>query len=127
MRSIESIKTPAYEHEPRVDPGRAAKEASPPRLVFSRMYDVLHALRRRAAQPSRLGQRDRTPRCHWHHPILICGKKLMKVLRRWFIYRRLATELNGAPDSSLLELGICRTAILEFAWRCTRVEVHRDA
>ncbi len=51
----------------------------------------------------------------------------MKAARRWFIYRRLATDFNEASDGSLVELGTCRTAILEFAWRFARAEVERDA
>jgi hypothetical protein len=51
----------------------------------------------------------------------------MKAVRRWFIYRRLVKELTEAPGGSLVELGTCRTAILEFAWRCAHVEVEREA
>jgi len=51
----------------------------------------------------------------------------MKVLRRWFIYRRLVKELNDVPAGSLAELGTLRTAIREFAWHAALRDAERES
>ena len=47
----------------------------------------------------------------------------MKAVRQWLIYRRLLNELTAVPSGALAELGVCRTALCDFAWHCAAREV----
>jgi hypothetical protein len=47
----------------------------------------------------------------------------MKAVLRWLIYRRLLNELTAAPSGVLAELGLCRTALCDFAWHCAAREM----
>ncbi len=47
----------------------------------------------------------------------------MKAVRRWLIYRRLLNELTAVPGGVLAELGVCRTALCDFAWHCAAREI----
>ncbi len=75
MRSIEAITPPAHVREPRVVADGAVTEASPPRLVFSKMYNALHPLLQRAQQPGHRGGRDRSSVPLPMIPFWICGEK----------------------------------------------------
>jgi hypothetical protein len=51
----------------------------------------------------------------------------MKLVRRWFVYRRLVNELSDVPPRSLEELGASQKTVDDFAWHCARIEIERGS
>lgn len=49
-----------------------------------------------------------------------------KLFRRWLAYRRLLDELADAPAGALRDIGICRTALADFAWHCAGLSSDPD-
>jgi hypothetical protein len=52
--------------------------------------------------------------------------KMSKPVRLLRAYQRITAELSEVPHGMLGELGTGRSAILDFAWRCARLEIEQE-
>ena len=52
--------------------------------------------------------------------------KMTKPVRLLRAYQRITAELSEVPSGMLVELGTGRSAILDFAWHCARLEIERE-